>query len=69
MLQYTIRRIFMAIPVLFGIMLVTFSIARLIPGDPCTALLGEKATKKKCAIGLWKKMVITTQWPHNSSVI
>jgi peptide/nickel transport system permease protein len=29
-------------------MLVTFSIARLIPGDPCTALLGEKATKEVC---------------------
>ncbi len=38
----------MAIPVLFGIMLVTFSIARLIPGDPCTAILGEKATKEVC---------------------
>lgn len=38
----------MAIPVLFGIMLVTFSIARLIPGDPCTALLGEKATEEVC---------------------
>lgn len=48
MLQYTIRRIFMAIPVLFGILLVTFSIARLIPGDPCTAILGEKATVEVC---------------------
>ncbi|HEX2994398.1 MAG TPA: hypothetical protein VHP14_06230 [Anaerolineales bacterium] len=49
MLQYTIRRIFLSIPVLLGILLVTFSIARLIPGDPCRAILGEKATEAVCA--------------------
>lgn len=49
MLQYTIRRLFLSIPVLLGILLVTFSIARLIPGDPCRAILGEKATQAVCA--------------------
>lgn len=49
MLQYTLRRIFLSIPVLLGILLVTFSIARLIPGDPCRAILGEKATEAVCA--------------------
>ncbi len=49
MLQYTVRRIFLSIPVLLGILLVTFSIARLIPGDPCRAILGEKATEAVCA--------------------
>lgn len=48
MIQYLIRRIFSAIPVLFGILLVTFALARLIPGDPCRAILGEKATKAVC---------------------
>jgi peptide/nickel transport system permease protein len=48
MIQYIIRRILTAIPVLFGILLVTFSLARLIPGDPCRAILGEKATKAVC---------------------
>ena len=48
MLQYTIRRIFLSIPVLFGILLVTFVIARSIPGDPCRAILGEKATVEVC---------------------
>ena len=48
MLQYTIRRIFLSIPVLFGILLVTFVIARSIPGDPCRSILGEKATVEIC---------------------
>lgn len=38
----------MLIPVLFGILLVTFIITRLVPGDPCYVMLGEKATKEKC---------------------
>ena len=50
MLQYIIRRLLMAIPVLIGILIVTFALARLIPGDPCKALLGEKATQQVCDI-------------------
>jgi peptide/nickel transport system permease protein len=48
MFQYIVRRILLAIPVLFGILLVTFILARLIPGDPCKAILGEKATQEVC---------------------
>jgi peptide/nickel transport system permease protein len=48
MLQYIVRRLFLSIPVLLGILLVTFTIARLIPGDPCRAILGEKATQAVC---------------------
>lgn len=48
MTQYLIRRIIASIPVLFGILLVTFIIARVIPGDPCRAILGEKATPEVC---------------------
>ncbi len=48
MIQYTIRRILLSIPVLFGILLVTFVLARSIPGDPCRAILGEKATQEIC---------------------
>ena len=46
--QYAIRRILSAIPVLFGILLVTFILARSIPGDPCKSILGEKATVAVC---------------------
>jgi len=48
MLQYLIRRLLTTIPVLFGILIVTFIIARVIPGDPCKAILGEKATPAVC---------------------
>ncbi len=48
MLQYVARRLLMLFPVLMGILLVTFTIVRLIPGDPCFVMLGEKATKEKC---------------------
>lgn len=48
MTQYIIRRSLLAIPVLFGILLVTFTLARLIPGEPCKAMLGEKATREVC---------------------
>jgi peptide/nickel transport system permease protein len=33
---------------LIGILIVTFGLARMIPGDPCRAMLGEKATKIVC---------------------
>jgi peptide/nickel transport system permease protein len=46
--QYILRRLLAALPVLFGILLVTFALARLIPGDPCRAILGEKATQEVC---------------------
>lgn len=48
MLQYTIRRLLLSIPVIFGILVVTFVMARSIPGDPCRAMLGEKATVETC---------------------
>jgi len=50
MIQYTIRRIIAAIPVVLGILIVVFVLARMIPGDPCKATLGEKATAEVCRI-------------------
>jgi peptide/nickel transport system permease protein len=47
--KYLLRRILSSLPVLFGVVIVTFALARLIPGDPCTAQLGEKATPTICA--------------------
>lgn len=48
MIQYILKRILTSIPVLLGILIVTFIIARVIPGDPCRAILGEKATVEVC---------------------
>ena len=48
MIQFVLRRLLLTIPVLLGILMVTFSLGRMIPGEPCTAILGEKATREMC---------------------
>ena len=48
MATYVLRRILLSIPVLFGILFATFVLGRVIPGDPCRASLGEKATDVVC---------------------
>ncbi len=48
MLKYATRRVLASLPVLFGVLVVTFALARAIPGDPCKAILGEKATVEVC---------------------
>jgi peptide/nickel transport system permease protein len=48
MTTYILRRILLSIPVLFGILFATFVLGRVIPGDPCRAILGEKATDAVC---------------------
>ncbi|NLF52232.1 MAG: ABC transporter permease, partial [Leptolinea sp.] len=48
MLQFLTRRLFLLIPVMIGIIFITFGIVRLIPGNPCVTMLGERATQEKC---------------------
>ena len=48
MASFILRRLLTAIPVLVGILAVTFILARAIPGDPCRAVLGERATDEIC---------------------
>jgi peptide/nickel transport system permease protein len=55
MLKYAIRRIIYSLPVLFGVLLVTFILARAVPGDPCKSILGEKATPEVCERFLHEK--------------
>ncbi|MHB0878892.1 MAG: ABC transporter permease [Anaerolineae bacterium] len=49
MTRYVVQRLVLLVPVLIGISLVTFAILRLIPGDPCRIMLGERATEAICA--------------------
>ncbi len=49
MAQFVLRRLISSIPVLLGILAVTFVVARVIPGDPCTAIYAERATPQLCA--------------------
>ena len=48
MTKFLIRRLILLIPVMMGILLVTFVITRLVPGNPCYVMLGEKATAETC---------------------
>lgn len=49
MFRFIAQRILYSLPVILGVVAVTFALARMIPGDPCTAQLGEKATPEICA--------------------
>ncbi|MGH9187832.1 MAG: ABC transporter permease, partial [Acidimicrobiales bacterium] len=49
MLRFIVRRVLVSIPVLFGILVATFLIARILPGDACQAALQERATTEACA--------------------
>ncbi len=49
MLGYAAKRILISIPVILGILIVTFALARMIPGDPCKAMLGDKVSEETCA--------------------
>lgn len=42
--QYIIRRLFESVPVVVGVSILVFLLVHMIPGDPATVLLGERAT-------------------------
>jgi peptide/nickel transport system permease protein len=48
MIIYVIRRVLIAIPVLIGILIITFVLARVMPGTPCDVVLTDKATQEAC---------------------
>jgi peptide/nickel transport system permease protein len=50
MTRFIIRRLILSIPVLIGIVFLVFALARIIPGDPCSAALGERANAETCEI-------------------
>lgn len=48
MLYFLLRRLLVSIPVLLGIVSVTFLLFRVIPGDPCRAIYAERANEQLC---------------------
>jgi peptide/nickel transport system permease protein len=44
MLQYVLRRVLVAVPMLLGAMSIVFFAMRVLPGDPCMAMMGDQAT-------------------------
>ena len=49
MLRFVVRRLLLLIPILLGLSLLVFFWIRALPGDPATALLGERATPEAIA--------------------
>ncbi len=49
MLQYVLRRVVVAVPMLFGAMSIVFFAMRILPGDPCVAMMGDQATTEALA--------------------
>jgi peptide/nickel transport system permease protein len=47
--RFILRRLLVTIPVLFGLVFLVFFLSRIVPGDPCRAVLGEKASDVACA--------------------
>ena len=43
MIKYIIRRVLLAVPVLFGLSIILFAFIHLMPGDPATTILGQHA--------------------------
>jgi peptide/nickel transport system permease protein len=49
LLGYIFRRVLSTIPVLLGVSILVFGFIHMIPGDPATAMLGERATAESIA--------------------
>jgi peptide/nickel transport system permease protein len=49
MVQFVLRRLLIAIPMLLGAMSIVFFAMRILPGDPCVAMMGEQATTSALA--------------------
>jgi peptide/nickel transport system permease protein len=48
-LRFVLRRMLSAIPSLFGLLIVTFLLIRVVPADPAAALAGDNATPQQIA--------------------
>jgi ABC-type dipeptide/oligopeptide/nickel transport system permease component len=47
--QYVLRRLAIAVPMLLGAMSIVFFAMRILPGDPCVAMMGDQATTEALA--------------------
>src|SRR5262245_54907248 len=49
MAKYALRRLLIAIPMLLGAMSIVFFAMRILPGDPCVAMMGDQASTEALA--------------------
>jgi ABC-type dipeptide/oligopeptide/nickel transport system permease component len=63
MFKYVVRRLLVAVPMLLGAMSIVFFAMRILPGDPCVAMMGDQATTEALAdctknLGLNRPLVV-----------
>lgn len=61
MLSYFIRRMILIIPVLIGVMIVTFLLMFIVPGDPITTMMGQRADDEVIA-RIRKQLNLDAPW-------
>jgi peptide/nickel transport system permease protein len=49
MIRFLVRRVLLVVPVLFGLLVLTFILVRVVPNDPSAALAGQNATPQQVA--------------------
>jgi ABC-type dipeptide/oligopeptide/nickel transport system permease component len=63
MFTYVLRRLMVAVPMLLGAMSIVFFAMRILPGDPCVAMMGDQATSAALAdcsknLGLNRPLIV-----------
>ena len=63
MFIYVLRRLLVAVPMLLGAMSIVFFAMRILPGDPCVAMMGDQATSEALAdcsknLGLHRPLLV-----------
>lgn len=61
--EYTIKRLLLFVPILFGVSVLVFLIVHLVPGSPAVAMLGVQATAERVAqieaeLGLHRPLLV-----------
>jgi peptide/nickel transport system permease protein len=82
MLRYVVRRLLLLVPILLGVSILIFVWIRALPGDPASALLGERATPalvqqyrdrygldRPLPVQYWDYMKVTLQGDLGTSTI
>ena len=73
MLRFVVRRLMLLVPILIGLSILVFLYLRALPGSPCYALLGDRATPEACAeidrqYGL-DKPIHVQYWRYTKSIL
>ena len=68
MFSYLLRRLLILVPSFFGLTLLTFTLIRLIPGDPVEVMVGERNLDPAMHAAAIKRLGLDKPLPAQSSV-